>query len=163
MTPDELTSETTKDRKMTKSLIAAAAAASSIVAAPSAHADAGYQIVLNGQDITPPSSVVGTLKCDNDGGNITIHFTNSISYIVAIDKSGQVNKVDISYGKDYLFDPGQRLTEGVSLGGDAQASRSANTYTITGHVVPYDDATKRPAGPAVPFLYDATCQGLLGD
>jgi hypothetical protein len=148
---------------MTKSLIAAVAAASSIVAAASAHADAGYQIVLGGQDITPPASVVGTLKCDNDGGNITIHFTNSVSYIVGIDKSGQVTKVDISYGKDYLFDPGQRVNEGVSLGGDAQASRSANTYTITGHVVPYDDATKRPAGPAVPFLYDATCQGLLGD
>jgi hypothetical protein len=148
---------------MTKSLMASAAAAVGIFAAPSAHADASWQIVLNGQDITPPASVVGNLECDKDGGNVTIHFSNSVSYIVVIDNKGQVTKVDISYGKDYLFDPGQRVIEGVSLGGDAQASRSANTYRITGHVVPFDDATKRPAGPAVPFSYDATCMGLLSD
>jgi len=152
---------------MRRSLVVATAAAVGLavvsLVAPRAHADAGYQIVLNGQDITPPQSVVGNLKCDNDGGNITIHFTNSVSYIVAIDKSGKVTKVDISYGKDYLFDPGQSLNESVPLGGDAQASRSANTYTITGQVVPYDDANKRAAGPPVPFVYDATCQGLLHD
>jgi hypothetical protein len=148
---------------MTKPLIAAAAAAASIVAAPSAHAEASWQIVLGGQDITPPASVVGNLECDKDGGNVTIHFSNSVSYIVVIDNRGQVTKVDISYGKDYLFDSGQRLNESSPLGGDAQASRSANTYRITGHVVPFDDATKRPAGPAVPFSYDATCMGLLSD
>ncbi|MGB9303063.1 MAG: lipoprotein LpqH [Mycobacterium sp.] len=148
---------------MKKSLIGVAVAALGIVAAPSAHADASWQIVLNGQDITPPASVVGNLQCDKDGGNVTIHFSNSVSYIVAIDNRGQVTKVDISYGKDYLFDPGQRLNESTPLGGDAQASRSANTYRITGHVVPYDDATKRPVGPAVPFSYDATCMGLLAD
>jgi Mycobacterium 19 kDa lipoprotein antigen len=154
---------------MTKSLIAAAAAASSIVAAPSAHADASWQIVLNGQDITPPASVVGNLQCDKDGGNITIHFSNSVSYIAVIDNRGQVTKVDISYGKDYLFQAGQagqgvnETTPNTPLGGDAQASRSANTYRITGHVVPFDDATKRAAGPAVPFSYDATCMGLLSD
>jgi Mycobacterium 19 kDa lipoprotein antigen len=147
---------------LTRSLIAAAAAASSMLAAPIAHAEASWQIVLNGQDITPPASVVGNLQCDKDGGNVTIHFSNSVSYIVVLDNRGQVTKVDISYGKDYLFNPGQGPNESTPLGGDAQASRSANTYRITGHVVPYDN-TNRPVGPAVPFSYDATCMGLLSD
>jgi hypothetical protein len=148
---------------LTKSLIAAAAAASSIFAAPGAHADASYQIVLNGQDITPPASVVGNLQCDKDQGSVTIHFANSASYSVVIDPRGQVTKVDISYGKSYVFDASQRMNGATPLGGDAQASRSANTYLITGHVVPYDDAARGAGGAPVPFSYDATCQGLLGD
>ena len=148
---------------MTRPLIAAAAATLAICVAPSAQAAGDYQIVLNGQIITPPSSTVGNLQCDNDNGNITIHFSNSTNYIVGIDKAGQVTKVGILSGKTYVFDPGQTLNASVPLGGDAQANRSANTYRVTGHVVPYDDATKRAVGPAVTFLFDATCQGLLHD
>jgi len=115
-----------------------AVVAPGIAASPMAvaHADpGGYKIIVNGQDISPLSSV-STLECENDGGDITISFTNS-SNIVWIDKSGQVTKVDLSNGrKNYLLDPGQRMHERAPLGGDAQATRSGNTFTITGQIAP---------------------------
>lgn len=134
-----------------------------ISSAPPAQAAGTYRIVLNGINITPPAYVVGELLCDDVNGTVTMHFSNSISYIAVVEKSGLVTKVDISYGPDYLYDPQQQLNEAYPLGGDAHASRSANTYRITGHVVPYDENTKGPGGLPVPFLYEATCEGLLRD
>jgi len=57
----------------------------------------------------------------------------------------------------YRYDPSQASYH--VGGGDAQVTQSGNTYKITGHIAPYENAqgqTQKDATP-VPFELDATC------
>ena len=60
-------------------------------------------------------------------------------------------------GASYLYDPLQ-VQQHVG-GGDAQVSKSGNTYEITGRIAPYRSAQGQTLkdAPPVPFEFEATC------
>jgi len=133
----------------------------------------GYKIVLNGQDITPSPDGpygVGSLTCQNYNGGTTISFDYSPQPIVQqnhsgtkvqIDSTGQVTNVylrDDKYHKYYQFDPQQYPTTLINPGGDAKATKSGNTFKITGHILHFDSFDFPPYSlPLEPFEFDATC------
>lgn len=142
---------------MKKSIIAAAfggvlASGLLVVPAPAAHADSGYTITLNGQNIAQGSFVL----C-SQGSRLTIHAgpdPGSVggSGVAEVAPDGtQVISVDIAQNVN-----GKTTDWGVQRSGatpNATVTKSGNTYKIAGTAT----QTVNPGSSPVPFEFDATC------
>jgi hypothetical protein len=124
--------------------------------------------VVNGQQIskgpaddvscglgTPPSGVPGTPAgtglYEISAGGAKANIANTTP-----PRAIQVTITDPNNNL-YMFDPGQ--TGRHVGGGDAQVTKDGNTFKITGHIAPYQNAqgqTQEDATP-VPFDVNATC------
>ena len=126
-----------------------------------------WNITLDGRPIAQGEGVY-TATCahqtaisrdpSNPSGE-SIHIVAGPGTTDLIAGSLEVQKVSITddSGDSYLYDPKQ-----VSFhvgGGDAQAAQSGMTYTIIGHIAPYQTVqgqTLKDATP-VPFEFEVTC------
>jgi hypothetical protein len=115
-----------------------------------AHADAGYKIILNGEDITAAGSV-GTAQCGVSGVAYVISTNQADPSVSASTYPPQVASIELNWaGKSWYWEKG--------LPGNAAATKSANTFGFTGNIPPVGGAySHTPTGPPVPFEFDATC------
>jgi Mycobacterium 19 kDa lipoprotein antigen len=106
------------------SFVAASAAWPTAVA----RADAGYKIILNGQDITAQGRV-GTAQCGVNGIAYEISTDSADPSVIASTYPPQVASVELDWaGKEWFWARG--------LPGNAAATKSGNTFCFTGNIPP---------------------------
>jgi hypothetical protein len=120
----------------------------SIAASPTADADPGTTITLNGQDIASN----GPNRCDPGSGVVQVGQGIGSAFV----QTG-LRKVLITDTNDvwHEYSP----LEGLDRG-DMQVTNSGKTYTVTGHIPPTYDVRAHQNfqnGPLVPFEIGAAC------
>jgi len=140
---------------MKKALIAAIPIAA-IALAPATHADVPYKVILNGQEVTHPNGVTVVCTAAAPYTDIRIQAVGAAQ----ITPANQVISVTLfdNRGSLWQFNSGA-YTGGTSSAGNAAATKSGNSYKITGNIAASGaGASVAPAGsPVTPFEFDVTC------
>jgi hypothetical protein len=143
---------------MRRSAIAVAVFGVAVLPMAVAHADTSWNITVNGQAMNKGGPGGKAVSCGHNPIHIVVG-TGSGTFANLTEGTLEVVQISIAdaTGATYLYDPKQTVYHWG--GGDAQATQSGKTYTITGHIAPYMNVqgqTQKDATP-VPFEFDATC------